>query len=245
MTFSIPTLMPEDIECRVQQVKETQSGVGAAVLLYKNARVDMRILDDVFGPMNWQREHARDNANCIISVWDSEKNQWIRKEDTGTESNTEAEKGIASDSFKRAGFNWGIGRELYTAPFIWIILHNDEFYKDKNGKLRATQKAKFRVRDVQYNERREMTQLVIVDGNGEERFSMQKKQVYNKSADKLAVVRTWLEKVGYKDVHGLEIIKAKTGEQLTRLEDATDEQISTVLTYCINLDTKRKKGESQ
>ena len=90
-----------------------------------------------------------------------------------------------------------------------------------------------------------MTQLVIVDGNGEERFSMQKKQVYNKSADKLAVVRTWLEKVGYKDVHGLEIIKAKTGEQLTRLEDATDEQISIVLTYCINLDTKRKKGESQ
>ena len=134
MTFSIPTLMPEDIECRVQQVKETQSGVGAAVLLYKNARVDMRILDDVFGPMNWQREHARDNANCIISVWDSEKNQWIRKEDTGTESNTEAEKGLASDSFKRAGFNWGIGRELYTAPFIWIILHSDEFYKDKNGK---------------------------------------------------------------------------------------------------------------
>ena len=105
MTFSIPTLMPEDIECRVQQVKETQSGVGAVVLLYKNARVDMRILDDVFGPMNWQREHARDNANCIISVWDSEKNQWIRKEDTGTESNTEAEKGLASDSFKRAGFN--------------------------------------------------------------------------------------------------------------------------------------------
>ena len=109
MTFAIPTLMPEDIECRVQQVKETQIGVGAAVLLYKNAREDMRSLDDEFGPMNWQREHARDNANCIISVWDSEKNQWIRKEDTGTESNTEAEKGLASDSFKRAGFNWGIG----------------------------------------------------------------------------------------------------------------------------------------
>ena len=245
MTFSIPTLMPEDIECRVQQVKETQSGVGAAVLLYKNARVDMRILDDVFGPMNWQREHARDNANCIISVWDSEKNQWIRKEDTGTESNTEAEKGLASDSFNRAGFNWGIGRELYTAPFIWIILHSDEFYKDKNGKVKATLKAKFRVSDVQYNERREMTQLVIVDGNGEERFSMKKKQVYNKSADRLAVVRTWLEKVGYKDVHGLGIIKAKTGEHLTRLEDATDEQLSIVVTYCINLDTKRKKGESQ
>lgn len=170
MTSAIPTLMPEDIECRVQQVKETQIGVGAAVLLYKNARVDMRILDDVFGPMNWQREHARDNANCIISVWDSEKNQWIRKEDTGTESNTEAEKGLASDSFKRAGFNWGIGRELYTAPFIWIILHSDEFYKDKNGKVRATQKAKFRVSDIQYNERREITHLVIVDGTGKNGF---------------------------------------------------------------------------
>jgi hypothetical protein len=70
--------------------------------------------------MNWQRHHSRDNANCTVSIWDTEKQQWISKEDTGTESNTEAEKGLASDSFKRACFNWGIGRELYTAPFIWI-----------------------------------------------------------------------------------------------------------------------------
>ena len=70
--------------------------------------------------MNWMRSHTRENANCIVSIWDEAKKQWISKEDTGTESNTEKEKGLASDSFKRACFNWGIGRELYTAPFIWI-----------------------------------------------------------------------------------------------------------------------------
>ena len=80
----------------------------------------MNILDETVGAMDWKREHTRNNANCIVSIWDKEKQQWISKEDTGTESNTEAEKGLASDSFKRACVNWGIGRELYTAPFIWI-----------------------------------------------------------------------------------------------------------------------------
>ena len=70
--------------------------------------------------MNWEKAYSRDNANCTVSIWDADKKQWISKEDTGTESRTEAEKGLASDSFKRACFNWGIGRELYTAPFIWI-----------------------------------------------------------------------------------------------------------------------------
>lgn len=102
-------LRADEIECRVQQVKDN----GLILLLYKDARCDMIILDETVGAMNWQREHRRDNANCVVSIWDSEKCQWIRKEDTGTESNTEAEKGLASDSFKRACVNWGIGRELY------------------------------------------------------------------------------------------------------------------------------------
>lgn len=118
-------LREEDIDCRVQTVKDT----GVSVLLYKNARVDMQILDETVGPLNWQRHHSRDNANCTVSIWDEDKKTWIEKEDTGTESNTEAEKGLASDSFKRACFNWGIGRELYTAPFIWIpnAQKNDRF----------------------------------------------------------------------------------------------------------------------
>lgn len=109
-------LKADEIEVRVAQAKQT----GVSLLLYKDARVDQNILDETVGAMNWMRHHGRDNANCVVSIWDKEKGQWIEKEDTGTESNTEAEKGIASDSFKRACFNWGIGRELYTAPFIWI-----------------------------------------------------------------------------------------------------------------------------
>ena len=109
-------LRADEIECRVAQAKQN----GVSLLLYKDARCDQNILDETVGAMNWMRSHTRDNANCVVSLWDEKKQQWISKEDTGTESNTEKEKGLASDSFKRACFNWGIGRELYTAPFIWI-----------------------------------------------------------------------------------------------------------------------------
>ena len=109
-------LRADEIEVRVGSVKKD----GATLLLYKDARCDMNILDETVGPMRWKREHTRDNANCIVSIWDTETEQWISKEDTGTESFTEREKGLASDSFKRACVNWGIGRELYTAPLIKI-----------------------------------------------------------------------------------------------------------------------------
>lgn len=109
-------LRADEIDCRVNQINER----GLTLLLYKDARCDMNILDETVGSMNWQRQHTRDNANCVVSIYDQEKGQWIDKEDTGTESNTEKEKGLASDSFKRACVNWGIGRELYTAPFIYI-----------------------------------------------------------------------------------------------------------------------------
>ena len=109
-------LEANEIEVRIAQVTEK----GASLLLYKDARCDMNILDETVGAFNWKREHTRDNANCIVSIWDKDKNQWISKEDTGTESFTEKEKGLASDSFKRACFNWGIGRELYSSPFIFI-----------------------------------------------------------------------------------------------------------------------------
>lgn len=121
-------LRADEIDCRISQVKK--DGSGLSLLLYKDARCDQNILDETVGPMNWKREHTRDNRNCIVSIWDAEKAQWIGKEDTGTESNTEREKGLASDSFKRACFNWGIGRELYTAPFIWITPGNYNVAKD-------------------------------------------------------------------------------------------------------------------
>lgn len=121
------TLRADEIDCRISQVKK--DGSGLSLLLYKDARCDQNILDETVTPMKWKREHTRDNRNCIVSIWSEELKQWVSKEDTGTESNTEREKGLASDSFKRACFNWGIGRELYSAPFIWIK-RGDFTFKD-------------------------------------------------------------------------------------------------------------------
>jgi len=126
-------LRADEIECRVAQCSEK----GVSLLLYKDARCDQNILDETVGEFGWMRAHTRDNANCIVSIWDEKKGQWISKEDTGTESNTEKEKGLASDSFKRACFNWGIGRELYTAPFIWVNAADVPGLKEYNGKWRC------------------------------------------------------------------------------------------------------------
>lgn len=116
-------LTAEEIECRVQSVKPN----GLVLLLYKDARVDMSILDETVGPENWQREHyeCKGNLFCRVGIDVNAADEimeprWVFKSDCGVESNMEAQKGEASDSFKRACFNWGIGRELYTAPFIWI-----------------------------------------------------------------------------------------------------------------------------
>ena len=109
-------LTADEIEVRVQSVKEK----GVVLLLYKNARCDMNILDETVGAENWQRDHYECKGNLFCRVGIKCNDEWIWKSDCGTESNTDAEKGEASDSFKRACFNWGIGRELYTAPFIFV-----------------------------------------------------------------------------------------------------------------------------
>lgn len=151
------TLNADEIECRVSTV----SAKGVALLLYKDARCDMNILDETVGATNWQRGHTRENANCIVSIWDEKKEQWISKEDTGTESYTEKEKGLASDSFKRACFNWGIGRELYTAPFIWIQAKDANLVESEyQGKKKYTTYERFNVDSISYSNRR-ITGVVI------------------------------------------------------------------------------------
>lgn len=127
MDLKFRNLRADEVDCRVATCTEK----GVSILLYKDARCDMNILDDTVGAMHWQRHHSRDNANCTVSIFCPEMDVWVEKEDTGTESNTEAEKGLASDSFKRACFNWGIGRELYTAPFIWVGAENCSIYKNQ------------------------------------------------------------------------------------------------------------------
>ena len=175
-------LRAEEIDCRVSQIEKNW----CTLLLYKDARVDQNILDETVGCMNWQKRYVRDNANCIVGIWDEEKKQWVEKEDTGTESNTEAEKGLASDSFKRACFNWGIGRELYTAPSIFIfprkdikykdkVKEVDEFYEYKEGKY--TTKTRFNVEIITYDDLGNIKDLIIRDNKGNERFTQVSKAI--------------------------------------------------------------------
>lgn len=169
----IPPLKAQDVECRVQQITENQNGYGAILLLYKDARVDMKILDQVYGEMNWQRRHTVINGQlfCSVLIWDESKKQWIEKQDVGTESATEAEKGRASDSFKRACFNVGIGRELYNAPFIYIKLDAGEVRKNSKGK--PTTYTRFNVTEMEYSREKEcFTKLVICDEKGRQRYSL-------------------------------------------------------------------------
>lgn len=115
-------LEESEIEVKVKQVTEK----GALLLLYKTARTDMDLLDEAVGPEFWTNDYKEIDGvlYCGIGVQfqrgDSPIREWVWKWDCGVESNVEKEKGQASDAFKRAGFRWGIGRELYTAPFIFV-----------------------------------------------------------------------------------------------------------------------------
>lgn len=169
----IRLLEPSDIEVRAQQVTDK----GAVLLLYKNARVDMAILDEKFGIFGWQREHLfKDGKNyCRVSIWDGENKQWVTKEDIGTESNTEKEKGEASDAFKRACVNIGIGRELYTAPFIWVPMAKDEIYKnEKSNRWQLSPGVYFEVKRIAYDSKRSIKELEIVDQTSRVRFTFPK-----------------------------------------------------------------------
>lgn len=158
-------LKPEEIDLRIGTV----TSQGVSLLLYKNARVDMQILDETVGSMNWQREHyeCKGNLFCKVGIFYKELDMWVWKADCGTESQTEKEKGESSDSFKRACVCWGIGRELYTSPFIWIPLTKD-FFEEYQGRPRLSKKAQreingFYVSEIAYNDKGEINKLVIMD----------------------------------------------------------------------------------
>lgn len=196
----------------------TVTAKGVTLLLYKNARVDMAILDETVGAENWQRDHkeVKGNLYCGIGINVNYKlpqviskedgtivltpEKWVWKWDCGVESAFGGkEKGEASDSFKRAGFNWGIGRELYTSPFIFVeceIAKKDiGGYYIKNAEDDRRFKS-LRVAKIEYNDKREITNLVIVDGQGCQVYP----KVFNKAetpTNKVVVEKTCVcEKCG-------------------------------------------------
>ena len=154
MDLKFRALKANEIDVRVQSVTDK----GCILLLYKDARCDMNILDETVGPCRWKREHQLigDRLYCTVSIFDG--TQWISKQDVGTESNTEKEKGQASDSFKRACFNWGIGRELYTSPFIWVPASECNITEYK-GKKQC--KDSFEVAKIIIDENKTITALYI------------------------------------------------------------------------------------
>ena len=169
--FEIRPLMANEIEVRVGTLKK--DGSGASYLLYKDSRCDMKILDEVFGAFNWQREHKelKGVIYCGVSI-KSPDGEWVTKWDAGAESNVEKEKGEASDSFKRACTNWGIGRELYTSPQIWVNFA-DDFERNSRGNIGL------RVSNIQVVDGK-ITAIEIVDKKGNVRFTWGKQKLADK-----------------------------------------------------------------
>ena len=166
--MEIRLLRADEIECRIGTINEK----GLSLLLYKDARADMKILDETFGVFGWKRTHQSIDGNlyCTVEIWDSEKQSWIAKQDVGTVSYTEKEKGQASDSFKRACVSIGIGRELYSAPFIWVSAQKCNIQR-RNDKLICYDK--FSVSEISYSKDREIMSLSIVNcDTGEVVYSM-------------------------------------------------------------------------
>lgn len=163
-------LRADEIDVRVAQITDKT----CSLLLYKDARVDQNILDETVGPANWERSHQLigENLYCTVSIYDKDKGCWVSKQDVGTESYTEKEKGQASDSFKRACFNWGIGRELYTAPRIKLFSSDGSYKADKNNLGKAVTYDTFSVKSIDYDRKGNIKALEILnDTQGRAVFS--------------------------------------------------------------------------
>lgn len=203
MKLRFRNLKAEEIECRVNQIQSNW----CSLLLYKDARCDMNILDETIGDLNWKRDHKelKGNIYCGVSIYDKDKNEWITKWDAGAETYTEKEKGEASDSFKRACVNFGIGRELYTSPSIFIIPRKDmvkkgkesEFYKNDKDKYET--KTRFSVEYIGYDENNAIQDLIIRDDKGHIRFSQLTKETGNKFQKIHQDMKKLIEKVEEQD----------------------------------------------
>ena len=174
----IRLLRADEIECRVGTITDK----GLSLLLYKDARVDMNLLNETFSPMGWKKSYQSINGElfCTIEVFDENKQQWIGKQDIGTPSFSESEKGRASDAFKRSAFCWGSGIELYSAPFMWLSSDKYKATKtDKGYKVKDT----FHVEHIAYNDNREISEITVVNQNGIKVFEMKAKKVRKKQED--------------------------------------------------------------
>lgn len=184
----IRLLRANEIECRIATINEK----GLSLLLYKDARVDQRILDETFGAFGWKRSHQCIDGNlyCTVEIYDKESNTWVSKQDVGTTGFAEKEKSQASDSFKRACFNWGIGRELYTAPFIWIPAGKTEIQRKENRFICGNH---FSVKEIEYNVDREIAGLTITNEKGIVVYELKIKNDSKKTTPKTVITKAQMK----------------------------------------------------
>lgn len=223
----------DDVECRVAQTGKGSRGPWCSLLIYKDARVDRAILNNTIGSFNWQTEYTTIDGKlfCKLSIRDPQTKQWAAKMEVGTESNTEREKGQVSDALKRAGFAWGIGEELYSAPKIFITLADGE-YEEKNGKVQP--RIAFRASQMQVHPlSRKMTFLTIEDAKGVERFRWGK--------FKPACPETEMEKVVARAVKNGTFVQAK--KYLCDTYDMSDADIFAFESKCADLDNNNPKNQ--
>ena len=220
-------LKANEIEARVATVNAS----GCSLLLYKDARVDQKLLDETLGVFGWKRSHQLigDRLYCTVEVWDATKEQWISKQDVGTESYTEKEKGQASDSFKRACFNLGIGRELYSAPFIWVSSGICDIRND-NG--RYTTKDRFEVQDIGYDEEGDINKLTIINAKSKNvvytfgEATTEEEKMMKKADDKitktmLTAVKASIKKNGFVDTKICEYFGISDLSEMTTMQMRT------------------------
>ncbi|NSK19480.1 Rad52/Rad22 family DNA repair protein [Dorea formicigenerans] len=235
----IRLLRADEIECRVGTINER----GLSLLLYKDARVDQKILDEAFGMYGWERTHQSIEGNlyCTVRIWDSEKAQWIEKQDVGTTSYTEKEKGQASDAFKRACVNVGIGRELYTAPFIWISSSKANIQKRDN---RYTTSERFQVREISYNEMREIAAITIVNDRGVVVYEYQEKKNSSKNQNTINRITELQKKELENELKrtGVDIEKVLRRYELKKLDEMTPDIYERAIHGLKNSKSKDRKA---
>lgn len=244
-------LKATEIEAKIKQVSEK----GVVILLYKTARTDMDILDEEFGPMNWQSEYReiKENMYAGIGVKNTETGEWVWKWDCGIESRADGDgnekKGEASDAFKRAGFKWGIGRELYTAPFIFIPADAVELKKTQKGGLACYEK--FDVKSITYDEKtREIKKVTITNSKGRVVWSNDHNAPADKPAPKPAEkaepASTEIPVGNLSNKCALDIAAAKTTGELISIYNAyaTTEPIADLKAACAAMKKQLESGNS-
>lgn len=219
----------DEIECRVGVI----NAKGFSLLLYKTARADYTLLTEEYGDL-WQNDFKVIDGKMYggIGVFNKELNQWIWRWDCGTESNTEAEKGQASDCFKRAAFKFGSGIELYSTPFIWISAEKCPVVKNEKGRYQIADKfEKLRVKDIKYTQKGAISFLEIVNRKGETLFAFGKKSYRTNKPPAPGEIKSPVENVDADMKYIEKIPECRTVEELEALWKTDHKKVVSLESY--------------